>query len=36
MKMKIVFAHFPITVEVKGKVLQINNIIGERCRAYRR
>jgi len=29
-KMRMVFAHFPINVEVKGSVLQINNIIGER------
>jgi large subunit ribosomal protein L6 len=29
-KMKSVHAHFPITVEVKGKIVHINNIIGER------
>ena len=29
-KMKSVHAHFPITVEVKGPMLSINNIIGER------
>ncbi len=29
-RMKIVFAHFPINVEVKGDKLHINNIIGER------
>ena len=29
-KMRIVFAHFPINVEVKGDRLYINNIIGER------
>ena len=29
-KMKSVHAHFPITVEVKGQVININNIIGER------
>ncbi len=29
-KMKSVHAHFPITVEVKGQVIHINNIIGER------
>jgi large subunit ribosomal protein L6 len=29
-KMKVVFAHFPITVEVKGQNLEIKNIIGER------
>jgi len=29
-KMKIVFAHFPINVAVKGDKLLINNIIGER------
>ncbi|MGI0134647.1 MAG: 50S ribosomal protein L6 [Candidatus Micrarchaeaceae archaeon] len=29
-KMKIVFAHFPINVEVKGASLYINNMIGER------
>ncbi|MDE1868676.1 MAG: 50S ribosomal protein L6 [Candidatus Micrarchaeota archaeon] len=29
-KMKIVFAHFPINVEVKGTNLHINNMIGER------
>ena len=28
-KMKSVHAHFPITVEVKGQVININNIIGE-------
>lgn len=30
LKMKSVHAHFPITVEVKGKSITINNIIGER------
>jgi large subunit ribosomal protein L6 len=29
-RMRIVFAHFPINVEVKGDRLYINNIIGER------
>jgi large subunit ribosomal protein L6 len=29
-KMKSIHAHFPITVEVKGQDLNINNIIGER------
>ncbi|MDE1811212.1 MAG: 50S ribosomal protein L6 [Candidatus Micrarchaeota archaeon] len=29
-KMRIVFAHFPINVEVKGANLHINNMIGER------
>ncbi len=29
-KMRLVFAHFPINVEVKGDMLYINNIIGER------
>ena len=29
-KMKSVHAHFPITVEVKGQTITINNIIGER------
>ena len=29
-KMKSVHAHFPITVEVKGQAININNIIGER------
>ena len=29
-KMKSIHAHFPITVEVKGAVININNIIGER------
>ena len=29
-KLKIVFAHFPINVEVKGDMFYINNIIGER------
>lgn len=29
-KMKSVHAHFPITVEQKGSVININNIIGER------
>ena len=29
-KMKSVHAHFPITVEVKGQAIHINNIIGER------
>jgi len=29
-KMRIVFAHFPITVEVKDKTVFIKNIIGER------
>jgi large subunit ribosomal protein L6 len=29
-KMKSVHAHFPITVEVKGQIIHINNIIGER------
>ena len=29
-KMRIVFAHFPINVEIKGDRLHINNIIGER------
>jgi ribosomal protein L6P/L9E len=28
--MRIGFAHFPINVEVKGDILNINNIIGER------
>ena len=28
-KMKSVHAHFPITVEVKGQAININNIIGE-------
>ncbi len=30
LKMKSIHAHFPITVEVKGAVININNIIGER------
>jgi large subunit ribosomal protein L6 len=30
MKMKSVHAHFPITVEAKGGIVNINNIIGER------
>jgi len=30
LKMKSIHAHFPITVEVKGTVININNIIGER------
>ncbi|MGI0100108.1 MAG: 50S ribosomal protein L6 [Candidatus Micrarchaeaceae archaeon] len=29
-RMKIVFAHFPISVEAKGDMFYINNIIGER------
>jgi large subunit ribosomal protein L6 len=29
-KMRIVFAHFPINIEIKGDRLNINNIIGER------
>lgn len=29
-RMRVVFAHFPITVEVKGDKVYINNIIGER------
>jgi len=29
-KMRIVFAHFPINVEIKGDKLHINNLIGER------
>ncbi|MDE1865650.1 MAG: 50S ribosomal protein L6 [Candidatus Micrarchaeota archaeon] len=29
-KMKSIHAHFPITVEAKGQVININNIIGER------
>lgn len=29
-KMRVVFAHFPINVEVKGDKVYINNIIGER------
>lgn len=29
-KMKVVFAHFPINLEVKGSDLYINNMIGER------
>jgi len=29
-KMRVVFAHFPINVEVKGAKVYINNIIGER------
>jgi large subunit ribosomal protein L6 len=29
-KMRVVFAHFPINIEVKGDRLNINNIIGER------
>jgi large subunit ribosomal protein L6 len=29
-KMRIVFAHFPINVEIKGDKFYINNIIGER------
>lgn len=29
-KMRIVFAHFPITVEVQGNIFVIKNIIGER------
>lgn len=29
-KMKIVYAHFPITVVVKGKVISIENFLGER------
>jgi large subunit ribosomal protein L6 len=29
--MKIVFAHFPISIEVKGNEVRINNMIGERA-----
>ena len=29
-KMKVVFAHFPITIEVKGQEVRIVNMIGER------
>jgi len=29
-KMKIVYAHFPMTVKVKGKVITIENFLGER------
>ncbi len=29
-KMQIVFAHFPISLETKGKVLQIKNFLGEK------
>ncbi|MEM2974108.1 MAG: 50S ribosomal protein L6 [Candidatus Micrarchaeia archaeon] len=29
-KMKIVFAHFPITIEVKGKEIYIKNFLGEK------
>jgi large subunit ribosomal protein L6 len=30
-KMKIVFAHFPISIEIKGNEVKINNMIGERA-----
>lgn len=29
-KMKVIYAHFPITLEVKGPVLKIKNFIGEK------
>lgn len=29
-KMRVVFAHFPVTVEAKGNVARISNLIGER------
>ena len=29
-KMKIVYAHFPMTVKVKGKLVTIDNFLGER------
>ena len=30
-KMKVVFAHFPISIEVKSNEVRINNMIGERA-----
>jgi large subunit ribosomal protein L6 len=30
-RMKTVFAHFPMSIEVKGDKLLVNNLIGERC-----
>ena len=29
-KMKMIFAHFPMTVEVKGKIIHIKNFLGEK------
>ena len=29
-KLKIVFAHFPITVKIKGKEISVDNFFGER------